>query len=172
MPSSVIVADPAKKTTGKAWQLAFDANGPGGLSSIQMIEQSGWRYEFANNSITLTQTSSPFDSVKLDWNREIPEITVKRPALAVSGSYATWIFKPVSTSDYAANTLYNGPAVQYGVWNPDASTTFNISNILVGNPNAVGPSPVRHTKGEWSPIGISFASDYAAGPTQVTVTPI
>lgn len=172
MPSSVIMADPAKKTTGKAWQLAFDANGPGGVSSIQMIPQAGWAYEFANNSITLTQTSSPFDSVKLDWNREIPEITVKRPALAVSGSYATWIFKPASTGDYAANTLYNGPLVQYGVWNPDASTTFSIANILVGNPNAIGPSPVRHTKGEWSPIGLSFASDYAAGPTQITVTPI
>lgn len=172
MPSSIVLADPAKNTTGKAWSLAFDVNGPGGLSSIQMIPQAGWSYTFANNSITLRQTSSPFDSVTLDWNREIPEITVTRPAYAVSGRFGTWIFKPAATSDYAQNSIYRGPPVQHGPWNPNASTVFNVTNVLTANTSGVGPSPVRHTKGEWSSIGATFTADYADGPTQVTVTPI
>ncbi len=170
-PSAVITADPAKKTAGKVWTLAFDRNGPGGLSSIELREQPGWVMMTGNNSIKLQQSSSPFDSVSFDWSREIPEITVSRPAYAVSGRQGIWFFKPTATSDYAQNSIYRGPPIQYGVWNPAASTVFDIAGIMTLNSGGIGPSPTRSTKGEYSTIA-NWTQDYLDGPTQITVTPI
>jgi hypothetical protein len=170
-PSAIITANPAKKTTGKTWSLAFDRNGPGGLSSIELREQPGWVMTTGNNSIKLTQSSSPFDSVSLDWNREIPEITVRRPAYAISGRQAVWFFKPTATSDYAQNSIYRGPPIQYGVWDPLAATTFDIAGIMTLNNGGYGPNPTRTTKGEYSTYSI-WTQDYLDGPTQITVTPI
>jgi len=169
-PSSLLSAIPSKNTTGKTWSLVFDADGPGGVSSIETKEQANWTFLSQNNAITLTQTASPNDSIVFDWNREIPEIRITKPATLAFPALSTWIYKPVPSGDYDSQSHYGASVnYQYGCWNPNAATTFNLAQSLVRVYAAgAGYADVRYNRFE-DQYGEQYFTDC---PQQITVTPV
>lgn len=145
-------------------EFTFDANGPGGASSLNTVNSSGFNI-LRSQYVRIAEPS--FDSaLYMYWNQEIPFVVVyKKAVAAVPGSGYCW-YLPEDSSDYQSLRLPSGNAVTAGKWTPSAATVFR----------RIGGSVRQNNGPEWldlhgagSPAG--WDGLYSDFPSTVTVEP-
>jgi len=142
---------------GKVWEFAFSSNGPGGVSTIENREQSGWAYAPTTGGFVLSSTSGPFGQLSMNFNREIPFLRVR------NSSPDDGLYVPDDDAHFDNITLSNGQQWKPGIWNPNASTTFRLVGTTVNNTMRAYMS-LRALS--------SSASMWGNLPETITVTPV
>lgn len=123
-----------KRKNTDTYTLTFSDNGPGGASSLTFQATTGW--EFVQQSITgyWMRHTATGDVCEMSWNHEHPEIRIYKTSQVnvPSGNYDGWLrYFPSASGHYDSVSLLAGVApggsndpYEYGVWNPNGSTTF------------------------------------------------
>ena len=118
----------AKQYTGDVYKLTFDANGPGGATTLNLQAQTDWSFlQTSASSVLMTKTSGTGTGewVSLNWGKEIPEVRVKKNATPYSGTNSIVRFLPASSGTYQQIDGSSTP----GIWDPLSSTTFSVIGI-------------------------------------------
>tara|TARA_R110000868_G_scaffold254958_1_gene511515 strand:- start:251 stop:784 length:534 start_codon:yes stop_codon:yes gene_type:complete len=116
-------------TAANAWKFVFGSNGPGGITELTMLTQTGWtRTNTGNTSIQMTNAAGTY-VIQFNWGREIPYVYFSSSALwnnpsAGFGS-AGMRYIPVDSSDYVTHYVTSILNETYGYWSPAAATVFS-----------------------------------------------
>lgn len=113
------------------WNLAFDINGPFSATSLVMgpAPTSGWAWQVYGNATRMTRTSGGILAIlDFDWREsDRPMITYTRQdATNPFGSYGIWRYRPADTATFSGLVTPSSYNVKKGIWNPDASTVFEL----------------------------------------------
>lgn len=126
-------------------KFVFGSNGPGGATELRMITQSGWT--LTETSETSLQMTNGTYTIYFVWGREIPIIGVLisglTPPVAKSGHSGMRYF-PADSGDYDSMYYTDLVSVNYGLWNPDATTLFETFpySYVAGFPASVSIAPI------------------------------
>lgn len=118
----------AKQYVGDVYKLTFDANGPGGATTLNLQAQADWSFmQTSATSVLMTKTSGTGTGewVSLNWGKEIPEVRVKKNATPYSGTNSIVRFLPANTGTYQQIDGSSTP----GSWDPLSATTFSVIGI-------------------------------------------
>lgn len=147
--------------TSRQWSLAFDANGPGGQTSITSAAGNGLIYE---------SSGSPPDRVDWYTDREVAYITIAKAGPHASPKAGTALYLPEDSGDYEPLRFANGGTLTAGCWDPDAATVYR----RVGG--SVASQQIGAANNNW--IDLHNAGDptewdalYDDYPETVTVSP-
>jgi hypothetical protein len=149
------------------YSVAFEDNGPDGASQIGFETQAGWTYS-TGNGIALLEKDGGAYYVKFVWATEIPYIEIFDLAAAGPSPFTGIVqYRPAASGDYDPITLatLSQPSpdpVEYGVWNPSASTIFQ-------NRVRYAPYPGFFAQKWYSDVNIP--SYFTAFPTTITLSP-
>ena len=126
----------AKQYSGDVYKLTFDANGPGGATTLNLQAQANWAFsQTSATSILMTKTSGTGTGewVSLDWGREIPEIRIKKNGTPYFGTNSIVRLLPASSGTYGQIDGLSTP----GIWDPLSATTFSVIGINGININSI-----------------------------------
>ena len=117
---------------GSKFRLTFDANGPGGVSSLDLEPQSGWSFSSSSGIIEMIHAAT-LDVVVFDYSKEVPTVDVTIPAATYPTMSATCLYGPQGTQyesvyKYRSTGLYVSvwTMPQRGVWTPGTSQDFTL----------------------------------------------
>jgi len=169
--------------TGTRFGLAFDINGPFGLSSLVMETNAstGWTLlTHSNQQEMQKQTGFITDlipgngairvSIILAWmESDRPLITYRREVYATSGAsgYWTpkqWYYRPEPSAGFAATLAPNGYGVQAGAWNPAVASAFK---LIAGRNPSTNVIELRNAGDGTIP-----KTDWLTVPQTITVTQV
>jgi hypothetical protein len=159
---------PWSSDTGARFRLDFDSNGPGGITTIDTVDDpsAGWVLTAAgtiSEQLTLRKTSNGAEFV-MDWvTREIPRISYKASSTATRFWYL-----PADNSKFEPLRFENGNSVTVGTWVPPGPIAFN----LVGQEKAYSGVNARYLDLKGSG-GLPGSDDpFTAVPQVITLTQI
>ena len=115
----------------QAWTLAFDVNGPFAATSLVMgpVPTSGWAWQVYLTWTKMSRTSGGIEAIiEFDWresDRPLIKYTRRNPSTPFAGD-SVWYYRPADTADFKGLTTLSGYEVKKGMWNPDASTVFEL----------------------------------------------
>lgn len=163
----------ARRTCHRNWKVTFEDNGPGGLTELELIPQSGWTHTRTATRIYMINDDESI-IIRLDWSREYATVWVfdETHAGDPSSSWANLMrYLPEDSGHYELNKLVNGAVVSPGVWNPAASTVFSLRQ----RQKAISGTPVNGwgTDGGGTSTPSTWPSNvFSPFPTSVSVVPI
>lgn len=149
------------------YAVGFADNGPDGSASMVFENQSGWTYS-TGNGIALLEKDGGAYYIKFVWATEIPYIEIFDSAAAGPSPFTGIVqYRPAASGDYDPITLatLSQPSpdpVEYGVWNPSASTSFQ-------NRVRYAPYPGFFAQKWYSDVNVP--SLFTAFPTTITLSP-
>ena len=159
---------PWSSDMGARFRLDFDTNGPGGITTIDTVDDpsAGWVLTAAGTTserLTLLKTSNGAEFV-MDWvAREIPRISYKASSTATRFWYL-----PADNSKFEPLRFENGNSVTVGTWVPPGPIAFN----LVGQEKAYSGINARYLDLKGSG-GLPGSDDpFTAVPQVITLTQI
>lgn len=112
----------ANRFSGDQYRLNFADNGPDGLSTLNVATAGGWTA--TNKTLSFDVVKATTGSIDLNWSFESPVLTF------ASNTHGVVRYMPSGSSDYTYRNQ-NGSAINYGVWNPQGSTTFQPVAIMI-----------------------------------------
>lgn len=118
----------AKQYVGDVYRLTFNANGPGGATTLDLQAQANWSFvQTTSTSILMTKTSGTGTGewVSFNWGREIPELRIKKNTTPPYGTQPIIRVLPASSGDYEQIDSASTP----GIWNPLSTTTFSVIGL-------------------------------------------
>lgn len=118
----------ANRSKTDRYQLTFDANGPGGATTLVLEPTAGWTFVEEGPTKIMIHSGSG-DRISFIWSSEHPQIVVYRPSqinLPYAGTHRPQCaYYPTGSTPYHAYTNIGG-ANQLGSWNPSGTTVFPI----------------------------------------------
>lgn len=149
------------------FNLAFDSNGPEGVSSLLMDTSSttGWTVSAASsaNQLSIYKTiSGQLNTITLSWGFETPTLkwVVGSPAFGPE-------YKPRDNSKFDGLLFANGSQRKIGTWDSSVSTQFD----LLGSLDPFAQS-YDIAKSGTDPAGTQRDAYYATQPQTITVTKV
>ena len=141
----------ANRYAGDQYRLNFADHGLGGLTSLDVATAGGWT--LTNFLASFKLVKNTVGQVEMNWSLESPVLTI------YSNTYGVVRYMPSASTDYTYRNQ-NGSSINYGVWNPQASTAFQPVAIMIN--------------GTFYPKGSSQApaSYFTNFPTSITVEKI
>ncbi len=169
--------------TGTRFSLAFDVNGPFGLSSLAMETNAstGWtllthsnQQEMQKQTGFITEFTPGNGAIRvsiiLAWlESDRPLITYRREVYTISGAsgYWTpkqWYYRPEPSAGFTATVALNGYGVQAGVWNPTVASAFK---LIAGSNYSTNRTELRNAGDGTIP-----KTDWLTVPQTITVTQV
>lgn len=126
----------AKQYTGDKYKLTFNANGPGGASTLTLQSQANWSFaQTSATSMLMTKTSGTGTGewVSFNWGREIPEVRVKKNGTPYFGTNSIVRLLPESSGTFGQIDGQSTP----GIWSTLSATTFSVIGINGININSI-----------------------------------
>lgn len=118
-------------------KFTFASNGPGGITELSMVTQSGWtRTDTTSTAIKMINTAGTY-ILEFNWGREIPYILFFSTALYNNPSlnYREMRYIPVDSGDYDSHYVTASIEETYGKWSPAGATVFsNKRRRFIGQP--------------------------------------
>lgn len=112
----------ANRYAGDQYRVVFADHGLGGAGSIDIANGGGWTLTNALAGFKLVK--SGVGQIEMNWSLESPVLTLW------SDTYGAVRYMSSASSDYTYRNQ-NGSVINYGVWNPQGSTTFQPVAIMI-----------------------------------------
>jgi hypothetical protein len=150
-------------SSADAMKFTFSSNGPGGITELDMVTQSGWtRTDTGNTSIQMLNTAGTI-LIRFNWGQEIPSISYLMSTKYNSpGGFGTEMrYRPADSSDYLSHYVTSLINETYGKWSPASATSFsNLRRQLLST-----------ASGEWH-YTVPADSQATGFPSAIGVEPI
>jgi hypothetical protein len=151
-----------------SYTLLFDRQGPGGVESLALREQTGWTLTTSGGTTTLSHDATN-DFVTVQIAREVPRIQVFKFGFDITGASRRCNYSPRGTARYdsflTALGFGNYATAPRGDWQKNGTTIFGNDGRVVGSGAFTSPQ-TWYPPESGIPAGVDFYSEY---PLQITM---